>query len=65
MGEGSSLVSQMQNLCYSLTNREQKSVKTENKQRKGKSLIAKLIGLDKDPKREKEKKEEKKNASMS
>ena len=55
----------MQNLCYSLTNREQKSVKIESKQRKGKSLIAKLIGLDKDPKREKEKKEEKKNASMS
>lgn len=55
----------MQNLCYSLTNREQKSVKTENKQRKGKSLIAKLIGLDKDPKKEKERKEEKKNASMS
>ena len=44
MNDGSYLVSQLQGICHSLTAKTQKSVKIEQKSRKGENFIAKLIG---------------------
>ncbi|CDW81224.1 UNKNOWN [Stylonychia lemnae] len=44
MNDGSSLVSQLQNICQQLTNRNLRGNKNEGKQKKEQSLISKIIG---------------------